>query len=70
VPIGLAASIITALIGAVMGIPLVIFLAALVTQAMSKCGVSLSVPVTRASRRGILGPCERAGSASLPIAGS
>ena len=39
-------SIITALIGAAMGIPLGIFLAALVTQALSKYGVSLSLPVT------------------------
>ncbi len=39
-------SIITALIGAAMGIPLGVFLAALVTQAMSGYGVSLSLPVT------------------------
>ena len=39
-------SIITALIGAAMGIPLGIFLAALVTQALSKYGVGLSLPVT------------------------
>jgi putative ABC transport system permease protein len=39
-------SIITALIGAAMGIPLGIFLSALVTQAMSKYGVGLSLPVT------------------------
>ncbi len=39
-------SIITALIGAAMGIPLGIFLAALVTQALSKYDVSLSLPVT------------------------
>ena len=38
-------SIITALIGAAMGIPLGIFLAALVTQALSKYGVGLSLPV-------------------------
>jgi putative ABC transport system permease protein len=39
-------SIITALIGAAMGIPLGIFLSALVTQALSKYGVTLSIPVT------------------------
>ena len=39
-------SIITALIGAAMGIPLGIFLAALITQALSKYGVGLSLPVT------------------------
>jgi len=39
-------SIITALIGAAMGIPLGIFLAALATQALSKYGVGLSLPVT------------------------
>jgi putative ABC transport system permease protein len=39
-------SVITALIGAAMGIPLGVFLAALVTQALSKYGVSLSLPVT------------------------
>ena len=39
-------SIITALIGAAMGIPLGIFLSALVTQALSKYGIGLSVPVT------------------------
>jgi putative ABC transport system permease protein len=39
-------SVITALIGAAMGIPLGIFLAALVTQALSKYGVSLSLPLT------------------------
>ena len=43
-------SIITALIGAAMGIPLGIFLSALVTQALSKYGVGLSLPVTRAGR--------------------
>ena len=39
-------SIITALIGAAMGIPLGVFLAALITQALSKYGVALSIPVT------------------------
>jgi putative ABC transport system permease protein len=39
-------SIITALIGAAMGIPLGLFLAALVTQALSTYGVGLSLPVT------------------------
>ena len=39
-------SIITALIGAAMGIPLGIFLAALITQALSKYGVGMSIPVT------------------------
>jgi putative ABC transport system permease protein len=39
-------SIITALIGAAMGIPLGIFLSALVTQALSKYGIGLSIPVT------------------------
>jgi putative ABC transport system permease protein len=39
-------SVITALIGAAMGIPLGIFLAALVTQALSEYGVSLSLPLT------------------------
>ena len=38
-------SIITALIGAAMGIPLGVFLAALITQALSKYGVGLSLPV-------------------------
>lgn len=38
-------SIITALIGAALGIPLGIFLSALVTQALSKYGVGLSLPV-------------------------
>ena len=38
-------SVITALIGAAMGIPLGIFLSALVTQALSKYGVGLQVPV-------------------------
>jgi putative ABC transport system permease protein len=38
-------SIITALIGVVLGLPLGIFLAALVTQALAGDGVSLSVPV-------------------------
>jgi putative ABC transport system permease protein len=38
-------SIITALIGAAMGIPLGIFLSALVTQALSKYGIGLSLPV-------------------------
>ena len=38
-------SIITALIGAGLGIPLGVFLAALFTQALSKYGVSLSLPV-------------------------
>src|ERR1044072_2936256 len=39
-------SVITALIGAALGIPLGIFLAALITQAMSKYGVTMSLPVT------------------------
>jgi putative ABC transport system permease protein len=39
-------SVITALIGAAMGIPLGVFLAAMITQAMSKYGVSLQLPVT------------------------
>jgi putative ABC transport system permease protein len=39
-------SVITALIGAAMGIPLGVFLAALMTQALSKYGVSLQLPVT------------------------
>ena len=38
--------VITALIGAAMGIPLGIFLSALVTQALSKYGVGLQIPVT------------------------
>jgi putative ABC transport system permease protein len=38
-------SVVTALIGAGMGIPLGIFLSALVTQALSKYGVTLSIPV-------------------------
>ena len=38
-------SIITALIGAAMGIPLGMFLAALITQALSKYGVRLSLPL-------------------------
>jgi putative ABC transport system permease protein len=38
-------SVITALIGAAMGLPLGIFLAGLVTQALSKYGVGLSLPV-------------------------
>jgi putative ABC transport system permease protein len=38
-------SVITALIGAAMGIPLGVFLAALMTQALSKYGVGLSLPV-------------------------
>jgi hypothetical protein len=37
-------SIITALIGAAMGIPLGVFLAALITQALSKYGVSVELP--------------------------
>ena len=43
-------SIITALIGAAMGIPLGIFLAALVTQALSKYGVGAVAPGDRAGR--------------------
>ena len=39
-------SVITALIGAAMGIPLGVFLAALITQALSKYGVGLQLPVT------------------------
>jgi len=39
-------SVITALIGAAMGIPLGVFLAALITQALSKYGVTLQLPVT------------------------
>ena len=39
-------SIITALIGAAMGIPLGLFLAALITQALSKYGVGFSLPLT------------------------
>ena len=39
-------SVITALIGAAMGIPLGVFLAALMTQALSKYGVGLELPVT------------------------
>ena len=38
-------SIITALIGAATGIPLGVFLAALITQALSKYGVSLELPL-------------------------
>jgi len=38
-------SVITALIGAALGLPLGIGLAALVTQALSKYGVSFSLPV-------------------------
>jgi putative ABC transport system permease protein len=38
-------SVITALIGAAMGIPLGLFLAALVTEAVSKYGVVLAIPV-------------------------
>jgi putative ABC transport system permease protein len=38
-------SIITALIGAALGIPVGLFLAALVTQAVSEYGIGLSVPV-------------------------
>jgi putative ABC transport system permease protein len=38
-------SIITALIGAVLGLGLGVFLAALVTQAMSKYGVGLVLPI-------------------------
>jgi putative ABC transport system permease protein len=37
-------SIITALIGAAMGIPLGIFLSALVTQALSEYGIGMSLP--------------------------
>jgi putative ABC transport system permease protein len=37
-------SVITALIGAALGLPLGIFLAALLTQAMSKYGIALSIP--------------------------
>jgi putative ABC transport system permease protein len=37
-------SVITALIGAALGLPLGVFLAALLTQAMSEDGVSLSIP--------------------------
>jgi putative ABC transport system permease protein len=39
-------SVITALIGAALGLPLGIFLAALVTQALSKYDVGLSIPVS------------------------
>jgi putative ABC transport system permease protein len=39
-------SIITALIGAAMGIPLGVFLAAMITEALSKYGVSLELPLT------------------------
>ena len=39
-------SVITALIGAAMGIPLGVFLAALMTQALSQYGVGLHLPVT------------------------
>lgn len=38
-------SVITALIGAALGMPLGIFLAALVTKALSKYGVGLSIPI-------------------------
>ena len=38
-------SIITALIGAALGIPLGVLLSALVTQALSKYGIGLSLPV-------------------------
>ena len=39
-------SVITALIGAALGLPLGIFLAALVTQALSQYDVGLSIPVS------------------------
>jgi putative ABC transport system permease protein len=42
-------SVITALIGAALGVPLGIFLAALVAEALSQYGVSLSVPLPRSS---------------------
>jgi len=38
-------SVITALIGAAMGIPLGVFLAALVTEALSKYGIALELPL-------------------------
>ncbi len=38
-------SVITALIGAALGIPLGVFLSALVTQALSKYGIGFSLPV-------------------------
>ena len=50
-------SIITALIGAALGLPLGVGLAALVTQALSKYGVSFSLPVgdaRRLHRRGVV----------------
>ena len=37
-------SVITALIGAALGLPLGVFLAALLTQAMSNYGIALSIP--------------------------
>src|SRR4051812_43364563 len=39
-------SVITALIGAAMGIPLGVFLAALITEALSKYGIGLELPLT------------------------
>ena len=43
-------SVITALIGAALGLPLGIFLAALVTQALSQYDVGMSIPIGRAGR--------------------
>ena len=43
-------SVITALIGAALGLPLGIFLAALVTQALSQYDVGMSIPVADAGR--------------------
>ena len=60
-------SIITALIGAAMGIPLGIFLSALVTQALSKYGVGLLLPY-RAARLHRGGDRRRRGGGDHPRA--
>ena len=65
-------SVITALIGAALGLPLGVGLAALVTQSLSKYGVSFSLPVgtlvvftRRRDRRG-RARRDRAGAAGVP----
>jgi len=59
-------SVITALIGAALGLPLGVFLAALLTQAMSKYGIALSLPWSTLGAFTLVAVLAGIGAAILP----
>ena len=59
-------SVITALIGVALGLPLGIFLAALVTQALSKYDVGLSIPITELVGFTVIAVLAGLGAAIIP----